>query len=387
MKDLRLKKVFLIILYTIALVFLFVHLADVWSILSSILKVLTPVIIGFVIAYILNFPYKLFYEKILGKMGEKRKVFRKFRKPLSMICVYLIVFGIVTVSVIVLIPNITHSVKSFVGDVPKYAVKVSMWLMTQIKMVDNTFGTSFSSMKDVRQIIESITGAKISTLVSDVASWAFPTAYSTLLTTATGLYNVILGIIISIYMLAGKNELIESFVRFFKAFLSEKIYNKLKKVIIVTDVKCGRYIVGKFKEILIMGVLYFAVFGIINFHYSSLIAFIMTISGFIPFFGPFIGGIPSALILLIVNPVECLWFVITLILLQQFDGNILGPRVLGQSVGLSGFWVLLSVVVCGGLFGILGMLLGVPVVAVIYTLVNDAVDTRFKKRVLTNKVE
>ena len=382
MKNITLKKILLVIFYTILLIFLFINISPILSFLGKVIAILAPLITGFILAYMMNVPYKLFYRHVFKKTGSKRPKLKKLKKPLSMICSYVIVLGFITVILIILIPKISESLSALMTSIPSYAAKAANWISDQVAALDKMFGLNLESSADFKHLIESLTGTKLENLISQLVSWAFPTAYTTILSTATGIYNVVLGVIFSIYLLASKDTLKYAFNKFFRAYLPDRPYFYIRKVAYVSDQKCGKYLTGKIIEIVIMGILYFVVFSIIGFHYSTLIAFIMTLSGLIPFFGPFIGGIPSALVLLIINPWECLWFVVALIVLQQIDGNIIGPKILGNSVGLSGLWVLVSVILFGGLFGVLGMLFGVPVFAVIYALISDSVNTRFDKKTL-----
>lgn len=378
MKDPRLKKILLVIVYTILLIFLFINIEPVWGGISKVIGILSPLIIGFILAYILNVPYKLLYDHALKNMGTKNKVMLNFKKPLAMIITYVFIFGAIVGVISAIMPNITASLSRLVADIPSYVNRAVLFILKIAKDIDKTFHVDITSNDDFRQMIESLTGTNITTIISKIINWVYPKALSTLMSTATGVYNVIIGIIFSIYLLAEKETLYRGTRNFFRAYLPDRPYYYFRKVVKVSDHKCGKYLTGKIIEILIMGILYFIVFNIIGFHYATLIAFIMTVSGLIPVFGAFIGAIPSALVLLIINPIECLWFLIAFIILQQIDGNILGPKVLGDSVGLSGLWVLVSVIVFGGLFGVLGMIFGVPVFAVIYTLVRDAIDYRYK---------
>lgn len=381
MKNRKLKNAILLILFTVALIFVCVQIKVVWEIVVKILGVLSPIFVGFFIAYVLNMPYKFFYFKAFKKMGTKRPIFLKVKKPLAIVVTYVLVLGLITGFFIFFIPKIIESAQSLFKDIPTFANNVSNYLKDVIYWLDEKFGLQLENSDNFTQLIESITGTKLSNLLSVVLGWVFPQALATVTSTAFGLYNTILGIIISIYMLVSKEQLLRGFNKLIKAIFPDKAYNYTLKVIRVSDQKCGKFIVGKTIELVIMGALYFLVFGIIGFHYWALISIIMTVTGLIPFFGPFIGGIPSALILLIINPIDCLWFIIALLVLQQIDGNVIGPKVLGDSVGLPGIWILVSVVIFGGLFGVLGMLFGVPVFAVIYTLIKDGVEFRLKKKI------
>lgn len=382
MKDVRIKKVMLVILFTVLLVFLFINLSSVGQILGTILKVLKPIIYGLIIAYILNWPYKFFYNKCFYKIKSKKKKTSGLRKALAMLCAYIIVFGIITVLFVFLIPQLTESIKKLVDDVPVYSIKVQNWLNNFITFIDNKTGLNLKDADTYNNVISALTGTSASNTISNIISWAFPFLLSSITTVGTGLYNWVLGIIVSIYMLSSKDRLLFGCRKCVVAFLPKKAAVKTLKICNFANNKCGRFIIGKIIDSAIIGVICFIFMSIFKFDYAVLISVIVGVTNVIPFFGPFIGAIPSAFLLLIVNPIQCIWFIIFIFVLQQFDGNILGPKILGETVGLSSFWILFSVLVAGGLFGITGMLLGVPVFAVIYTLIEDAVNLRLKKKAI-----
>ena len=372
----------LVIAFTVVLIFLFINLETVGKVLGSVIKVFMPIIYGLVIAYIINWPYKFFEKRCFSSIGKKRPRLKSMRKILAMVCSYIIVFGIIAVLFVFLIPQLSESIKSLVENVPVYTTKIQQFLTTTIDFIDSKTGLNLADQDTYNKLISTITGSNASNLVSNIISWAFPWALSTITTVGTGLYNWILGIIVSIYMLASKDKLLFGLRKIIVAYFPKKAAVKILKVSNFANNKCGKFLIGKIIDSAIIGIICFIFMSIFKFDYALLISAIVGVTNVIPFFGPFIGAIPSAFLLLIVNPLEALWFVIFIIVLQQFDGNFLGPKILGESVGLSGFWILFSVLVFGGLFGITGMILGVPIVAVIYSLIEDAVNFRLKKKAM-----
>ena len=181
-------------------------------------------------------------------------------------------------------------------------------------------------------------------------------------------------------MLATKDKLCRQTKAVVVAFLPLKSSRKVLQVTDLCNKKCGKFIIGKIIDSFIIGLICFMGTSIFKFDYSLLISVVVGVTNVIPFFGPFIGAIPCAFLLLLIDPMQSFWFVVFIIVLQQFDGNILGPKILGDTVGISGFWILFSVIVGGGFFGVPGMLLGVPVFAVIYTLIDDSVTKRLKEK-------
>lgn len=346
-----------------------------------------PFIYGFILAYILSFPYNFLHDKCFAKIGTKRPKLGKIKKPLSLILTYVFCFGVLAALVGGLIPELSKSISNLVSEIPVYAENLKAFVEDLVVMIRDQFGYDLYDEETYKEVLNFLTGKDAQVLVNDFISEAFPAAFSFAGVFTTGLYNWIIGIVVSIYMISSKDKLCKQCKSLVVAYLPEK---KSKFVIKVTDLcnkKCGKFIIGKIIDSAIIGIICFIGLSIFKFDYALLISVIVGVTNVIPFFGPFIGAIPCAFLLLLIDPIQCFWFIIFVLILQQFDGNVLGPKILGDTVGISGFWILFSVIVGGGLFGVVGMLLGVPVFAVIYTLVTEGVISRLKKKhsLLVNK--
>ena len=387
MKDVKLKRILLVILFTVALIFVFINIKSIWSVLATIVRVLAPIFYGLIIAYVINWPFKLFYDKAFIKMREKNKKLNVLSKVLSLVISYIIIFGIISLILILMVPQLSESIKSLIDNVPSYANTITKWLDNAIEFIDKGTGLQLNQADLYEKVITALTGSNATSAITDIASWAFPWALNTVTNAATGVYNWIIGIIVSIYLIADKDKLLFGARKIIVAVLPKKASIKTLKICNFANNKCGRFLIGKVIDSLIIGVICFIFMSIFKFDFALLISVIVGVTNVIPFFGPFIGAIPSAFLLLIINPIECFWFIVFVILLQTFDGYVLGPKILGESVGISGIWILFSVLLGGGLFGVLGMLLGVPVFAVIYTLIQDSVNLRLKKKALLAQTE
>ena len=196
----------------------------------------------------------------------------------------------------------------------------------------------------------------------------------------SSLGNFVIGFIVCLYILIDKQKIAYNIKRFSLAIFNEKQYDKGKKIMYLALEKFSNFFSGKIYDSIIIGILCFIAMLFINKEYATLIAVIVGITNIIPFFGPIIGAVPCALLLLIVDPFECLIFVIMIIILQQLDGNVIGPAILGDSVGLSSLWIMFAILVGGAYFGFFGMLLGVPVVAVIYYIIKGIVDDKLSEK-------
>ena len=378
-KLLKLKNVLIAIAFTVFLLLVKDNMGVVGDILNKIITILTPFFLGFMIAYILNFPYKFFYGKVFGKMGQKRKFLAGLRKPLSIICTYLIFFSVVAALIVIVVPQIALNLSTLYENMPKY-------LETGYKYIDNLFNflnqhlhTNFSLDATVQEALNRLTEflSNLDLLsTADATKNIVGVLLGIVVNTASGIYNVAMSLIISIYFLASKEELCRQVKRLAVAFIPIKYLPKVYEIVDVTDTKCGRFLVGDILDAGLIGILMYIVMSIFQLPYAPMIAVLVGVTNIIPFFGPFIGGIPSALILFLVNPMDSLWFIIILVVIQQLDGNIFKPKIIGNQLGISSFWVLFSVIVGGALFGLPGFILGTPIYAAIYTLIGKRVRNR-----------
>lgn len=376
---------FWLITYALLLAFLLINIGAVVGVLGKVVDVFMPFIYGFILAYVLSFPYNFLHNKCFAKIGAKRPKLSKIKKPLAMILTYVLCFGVIGALVGVLIPELSKSISNLISEIPVYAQNLREFVEDFVIMVREQFGYDLYDEETYKEVLNFLTGKDVQVLLNDFLSEAFPAAFSFAGVFTTSLYNWIIGIVVSMYMLASKEKLCKQAKIVVIAYLPAKVSSFIIKVTNMSDAKCGKFIIGKIIDSAIIGLICFIGLTIFKFDYALLISVIVGVTNVIPFFGPFIGAIPCSLLLLLIDPIQCFWFVIFVFMLQQFDGNFLGPKILGDTVGISGFWILFSVIIGGGLFGVVGMLLGVPVFAVIYTLVAEGVFNRLKKKITLNK--
>ena len=318
----------------------------------TFMGVLTPFIAGFAIAYLLNTPMCFFERKLYQK--------QKHRRGLAILTVYLIALAIVVVLLNLIIPQVAQSVVDLATNMQTYLTSLNSLVQTlseQFGLEAEALNEAIGSYQDLMTNI----AAYLSKALPDLLNFG---------------YAIGSGVISSVYMLAGKGRLVPQIKKMLYAILPRRRADWLLGV-------CGHanrvfvgFINGKLIDSAIIGVLCFILCLIFRIPYPMLVSVVVGVTNIIPFFGPIIGAIPCLMILVIVDPWAALRFFALVIGLQQFDGNILGPKILGDSTGLSAIWVLVSIVVCGGLFGFPGMVLGVPTFAVLYALVRDWVNKR-----------
>lgn len=357
---------FLVVAASITFYFLIEQPSAVFGFIEEIISIMMPIIVGLIIAFLLN-PFMIFYEKIFGKLFKKIKSAKKIITYLSITAS--LISGLMIISVIfwIIIPNLVSSIAELTVDLPTKARGLFVWLRDKTQL-------------DVLKIAEERVLSYINTLLSEDLIKSFDFAAGILTTGVMGIYNtfitILVGIIVSFYVLASKD--------YFKKISQKILCVIFKKTTVLEIVEISKeshriftnFIVGKLIDSIIVGIICFIVMSITGLPYALLISFIVGVTNIIPFFGPFIGAIPSTFLILLDTPIKALYFVIFIIILQQFDGNILGPRILKDSLGISSFWVVFSIMLFGGLFGIIGMIIGAPLFAIIYNIIGRLINKR-----------
>lgn len=375
-KFLTLRNALICIGFAVLLLLVKDNMKIVWDIVCTFAAVLTPFIMGFLFAYILNYPYKFFYSKAFAKVGVKNQKLIGLRKALSVICTYAIVLAIVVVLIWIVVPQIIDNISTLAESMPAYFDSLMNYINDFIAWLNSNFNLGIDEDNILSTLLQQLFTFLTSKEATNFASEASNYLLDMVAGTALGVYNFIMAIIISVYFLAAKEQLCRQVKKLAVAFIPIKQLPRIYEIVDITDTKCGRFLVGDIIDAAVVGILHFIVLAIFQVPYSPLIAVLVGITNIIPFFGPFIGSIPSCFILLLVNPWEMIKFLIINIIIQQIDGNLIKPKIIGGQVGLSSFWVLFSVLVGGKLFGIAGLILGTPIYAVIYYLIQK--KTRIK---------
>ncbi len=356
--------------------------------IRTVIDILMPIIFGAVIAYLLN-PIVNFMEKSLiypFLKARKLEISRKMRRFIRYIVVLLalLIFGLIIYALVMMIlPELIKSIVSITNSFPRYIQNCEKWITALLEDrpdLNETIGIMFSRYS---QKIEQY-------LTQDL----LPNLRQTVLHVSAGVFgalvflkNFLIGAIVSVYILADKEGFLGKIKMVLYAVFSTKHANNILDTMRFTHKTFGGFISGKILDSAIIGVLCYIVTSIIGTPYAILVSVVVGITNVIPLFGPYLGAVPCALLVLLVDPLQCLYFIIAILVLQQFDGNILGPKILGDSTGLSSFMVIVAILVGGGLFGIAGMLVGVPICAVIYALIFRAVEHKLAEKNLPTKPE
>lgn len=352
------------------------------EILNKITSAFAPVVWGCVIAYLLNPGVDFFRFKVFKKYSEKADTLKKrnFIRNISVLIVFLLAAGLVTGLVFLIMPQLTTSMKGLIDKFDVYVDNFIVWF-------NNVFGENAQLSEllsnPLAQIEQYITGywTDISKSIVDLGA----TLGGNVLGLLVGLKDFIIGIIFAIYILVSKDMLKSQVKRIFFAFFRNSTANAVFHVSSRTnDIFC-HYVTSNLIDALIIGCATFIFASIAQIPYSIVITVIVAVTNIIPFFGPFLGGIPSFLLILLVDPIKALWFGIFIIVLQQCDGNIIKPLLFGETMGLPAIWVLVSIILGGNLFGLPGMILGVPVFSVLYILTKEFLSSRLEKKNLPSE--
>lgn len=366
----------LVLIVCIGVIYLLFNGFNFKSNISHLVSISMPIIDGLVIAYLIAPLVNLFERKIIYPLYKKKnitltkKLFGRTRL-LSIFVTFVVVFGLLYSFFQFVVPQIYNSIVSIVRQLPTYIDNLVIALdefFHHNPEMEYYVAEFFNRFSDFNQDILSNLNGIIKTLSQSIIS------------VFRELLNLIVGVVISIYLLYSKEKFLAQCKKIIYAVFERSTANNLISDFKMINRTFSGFISGKILDSLIIGILCYICINFIGTPYPLLISVIIGVTNVIPYFGPFIGAIPSALLVLMVDPVQCLYFVIFIFILQQFDGNILGPKILGDSIGVSAFWIIFSVTVFGGLLGVLGMVIGVPVFAVIYNLINRYVRRRLKRK-------
>ncbi|MEZ4357060.1 MAG: AI-2E family transporter [Eubacteriales bacterium] len=364
---------FLAIISSAAVILLFLNLKYVFQTISVLVRVLSPLIIGFVLAYLLNRPVK-FTEKVLTPFFKKCKT-NKPRRVVSIIITYVFILTIVVLIAIIVFPQLVESFYTLFESLPQYFSALQNWVINILGKFNIDTSSVQSFVMPWQDVVANL-GKTIETYI--------PQVFEISIQFAVAIGNLLLGILFSIYLLDSKEKLLRQIKKVIYAVLNEERGEGFISFFEQSNKTFSNFISGKILESFLFTVASFVIMTIMGLPYALLISVIVGILNIIPFIGPFIGAAIGVLIIFIVNPTQALWFLIMIIILQQIDGSILGPKILGDSTGLSAFWVLVAIILGGGLFGFWGMVVSVPVFAVIYSgiasLINDKINGKIGRK-------
>lgn len=378
---------FLVIAAGILFYYVLFHRSSLYSGISTLVGISMPIIDGFVLAYLMTPVLNKIEKCIIKPLYEKAKVpltpkNKRRMRGLSILVTIVLILIVLYEFFGLIIPEVVRSIQSIIFQFPIYVNNLSNWAMGLL-----------NNNPDLENVVDSLIDQYSSKILDYVNSNLLPyindvlkTLSSSVIGVLKAMWNFVIGFIISIYVLGSKEKFAGQAKKIAYAVFDRKMGNEVVTNFRFIHSTFIGFIGGKIVDSIIIGIICFICTTIIGTPYAILVSVIIGVTNIIPFFGPWIGGIPSALLVLMVDPIHALYFVILIMVIQQFDGNILGPKILGDSTGLSGFWVIFAITIFGGLFGVLGMVVGVPIFAVFYAAVKASVNRQLAKKNLPTEL-
>ncbi len=377
MKDKTRKDIIIIISYIALVIFALVNFSKIFTFLGKVISIFSPFLLGIILAFVLNVLNNFIEKKIFGKI-KPSKIWNKIKRPLcitlSLILVFLTIFFVMNL----LIPQLKNSASLFTDTLPAYKEDIIGIL--------NKFDIDESTVNKVGEYLDNF-----GKVITDYIKGNSKDVITVTTEVATSVVNIIskgiITLVFAIYMIAQKETLSRQINKVMKAYLKPKTINKINTVGTLANKTFSNFVTGQCLEALIFGSLVFVGMLIFRFPYASTIGVLLGFTALIPIFGAFIGTAIGFILIMMVSPVKAILFVVFIIVLQQIEGNLIYPRVVGKSIGLPGMWVLLSVTVGGSIGGILGMLIATPLCSLLYALFTKVVNDRLKSNKIVTKVK
>lgn len=352
----------------------------IFGFIQTLFTIMMPFIYGVAIAYIMNPIVKFFENKVFNKLlkkikNKKKKDRKKLLRVLSLCTSTIIFFGLLITSVSFLIPELLKSVEMLI-------LNINTYLSNSKELLIKLFGGSDAIIEFINDNYGRFSEFMNESFNQGLFDNMMTTISNSIFGTLKFLYNLIIGYIIAIYILFDKEKFKAQSKKLLYTIFSYDKVNIILENTRYTDKVFGGFFAGKLLDSLIIGIICFLCMLAMRMPYSLIVSVIVGVTNIIPYFGPFIGAIPSAFLIFLVSPGKSLLFIIFIFVLQQIDGNIIGPKILGSKTGLSSFWVLFSLLIFGGLFGMVGMILGVPLFSILYSFINGVLKRRLKEKKL-----
>ena len=367
---------FAVLLYTAAQ-----NLASVYGAVRTVWRVFGVVITGLAMAFVLNVPLKLFENRVFYGMSEDRRpLVRKLRRPVSLVFALVVSLGLIGILIAVVLPQLTATVAEVAARLPEYISSAVNWLNDFLA----GFGIEIESLKNFTVDWEKV----FSELTTYLKEGSANVDGSSVVDTVTGVgtsvvstvMNTFLGLVVAVYILAQKERIGHFMKRCIDAFLPHRASSAISRIASMASETFSNFVAGQLADSCILGILCYICMRIFRFPYPEVISVVIGVTSLVPMVGSFIGEVIGALLILIVSPLKALLFVVMVLAIQQVDGAFIYPRIVGRSVGLPGVAVFCAVSVGGNVAGVIGAMIGVPVCALIYALLREAVDARLRRR-------
>lgn len=361
-----------LVTYAIVLIVALLNMNATMSFLGWVFAILNPFLIGLVIAFVINIIMTKLETNVFKFLDKpKFKLWHKMKRGVCLTLSFLLIILVITALLFFIGPQLADSVRTLSNNIPSY--------ISYLQELTNDVLAYFDLSADELGIF-AINWRDVFTRAADFLANVSPGVITFASGFTSAVFNFFMGLIFAVYLLTGKEKLILNFKRLLYAYLPESKVNTFLSVGDMTNSIFTGFVVGQLTEAVILGTMYFIGTSIFRMPYAPLISVLMAVCSLIPMFGPIIGAVPSAFILLMVNPNLAIIFVVMAVVFQQIEGNFIYPRVVGSSVGLPGIWVLFAILVGGSLLGGFGMILAVPVASVLYALLKKSVGDRLRSK-------
>lgn len=376
------RTILLIIIFTVILFTAVQNLGSIFGFVVNVWGVFSSVIAGLAIAFVLNVPLKLFEDKLFYGLREHRNpTVRKLLRPVSIVCSLLITLGVLIILLLVVLPQLVEAVAAVFARLPGYVNDLIAWLDKVLEPFDFKVSSMLQGIdweKTFDSIGENLSDG-INSLINTAAS-TIGTAANVGTTIVSGVIDVVFSIIIAVYILAQKEKIGHFVRRCMVAFLPRRASAGISRFCTMAAETFSNFISGQLTDSCILGILCFFGMTIFRFPYANVISVVIGVTSLVPLVGSFVGIVIGALLILTVDPLMALLFIVFVLVLQQIEGNLIYPKVVGKAVGLPGVIVLSAVLVGGNIAGVIGGLCAVPISAILYTLLREAVESRLTRR-------
>lgn len=366
------KEIIEIILFTIILIFSGINISKLWELIKYIIAIFMPFIIGIMIAFVLNVLLNVIEKKWFKKLNQKNsKLWNKIKRPTSLITTFVVIIAILAFILGLMIPQLKNTTELFTKNFDSYR-KQSIVLLEKVGIKRKDINNLNKSLENIKE--------EITDYVSENSNEIMQTTLGVASSVIGTITSIVLGIVFAIYVLLKKEELSRQIQKIMRAYLPERKQKKIKEICNLSNKTFGNFISGQCLEALIIGILCFIGMLLLQIPYASTISVLVGFTALIPVFGAFIGTFFGAFLILMVDPIKALVFIIFILLLQQVEGNLIYPKVVGKSVGLPGIWVMVAVTIGASVAGILGMLISVPLCSVLYSIIRTNVNEKLEEK-------
>lgn len=375
----KFKNGFYLLTYAFILVLILMHFSDIWQTFIKFVGLLSPLFYGVVIAFILNVPMNIIEHWLI----EQSKGEKKWHRAVAILLTIVLAIVIIFILSSVIFPQVIENIMTLASN-------IRIYLNNLVGLVNDLLK---SLHLDRFVQLDNLFDMPLNDMISSVAEWFSKTApeffgntLNATISIASGVANVFMAFILSLYLLASKEKYVTQYRKVCVALCSKKVYERIFYIMDKVNVTFTNFISGQLLEACILGGIFYVAMLLLRIPYALLISCCIAVTSIVPIFGAMIGMCFGFILILAINPIQSIIFFVVFQLIQQFEGNVIYPRVVGNSVGLPGIWVLLSILVFGGMYGLMGMLMAVPTTAVIYTLIRESINARLDaKRMIVTK--